>query len=411
MSYKLNSVCRFDKKSTIKPVVDLGEIAFSGIFPSNLDIDIPKVPLAIGIAEGSGLVQLNHTYDSSFMYGPNYGYRSGLNSSMVLHLKNKANDLKKIVNLKDGDAVLDIGANDGTFLSCFSDVTDNLIGCDPSAEKFKNFFPINARYIFDFFTKEIYQEQYHKVKPKLISSIAMFYDLDDPLKFAKDVYDIIHDDGVWHLEQSYILSMLETNSFDTICHEHTEYYSVDSIEKILNKAGFVIDDIGFNDINGGSFWINAIKNNRKKSTVSDGILQFYLEYEKRLGLQEEKIFLEFKKNIDFIQENTLQLLEHLKNSNKKVLGLGASTKGNILLSKFNINKDLINFILEVNADKFECFTPGTKIPIINELDGLNMNPDYLFVLPWHFKENFIRNYKKKYPNIKLIFPLPNLTIV
>lgn len=411
MSYKHNSVCRFDKKSTIKPIVDLGEIAFSGIFPNDFDVNIPKVPLGIGIAEHSGLVQLTHSYDSSFMYGPNYGYRSGLNSSMALHLKNKANYLKKIVNFKDDDAILDIGANDGTFLSCFADVTDNLIGCDPSAEKFKNFFPKNARYIFDFFSKEVYLEQYHKVKPKLISSIAMFYDLDDPIKFAKDVYDVIHDDGVWHLEQSYILSMLETNSFDTICHEHTEYYSVKSLEKIINEAGFIIDDIGFNDINGGSFWVNAKKNTRKKSDKSKSLVSFYLDYEERAGLHEEKIFLEFKKRIDFIQGNTLQLLQYLKNNNKKVFGLGASTKGNILLSKFDINKDLIKLILEVNPDKFECFTPGTKIPIINELDGLAMKPDYLFVLPWHFKENFVKNYKKKYPDIKLIFPLPNLTII
>ena len=239
----------------------------------------------------------------------------------------------------------------------------------------------------------------------------MFYDLDDPLKFAKDVYDVIHDDGIWHLEQSYILSMLETNSFDTICHEHTEYYSVTSLAKIINESGFTIVDIGFNDINGGSFWINAKKSNRKKNDTSKAILNFYIDYEKRVGLNEEKIYLDFKKRVDFIQENTLQLLKQLKNNNKKVLGLGASTKGNILLSKFDINRDLMNFILEVNPDKFGCFTPGTKIPIINELDGIALKPDYLFVLPWHFKENLVKNYKKKYPDIKLIFPLPNLTIV
>lgn len=411
MSYKYNQVCRLDKKSSIKPLINLGEIAFSGLFPNDTNIDIPKVPLEIGIGSGSGLVQLTNTYDSRFMYGPSYGYRSGLNSSMVNHLKNKANYLKKIVNFKNDDAILDIGANDGTFLSYFNDVTKNLIGIDPSAEKFKNFFPPAASYIFDFFSKEIYKEQHHQIKPKLISSIAMFYDLEDPLKFAEDIYDIIHDDGVWHLEQSYILSMLETNSFDTICHEHSEYYSVSSLVKILNQAGFYIDDIGFNDINGGSFWINAKKSNREKCVSSENLVSFYIDYENRLGLQEEKIFLDFKKRIDFIHENTLSLLKYLKNNNKKVFGLGASTKGNILLSKFEINTNLIEFILEVNPDKFGCFTPGTKIPIINEVDGLSIHPDYLLVLPWHFKANLIANYKTKYPNIKLIFPLPNLTII
>lgn len=403
--FKTVDSCRVLSNKKINPIFDLGDIAFSGIFPSSLNDDIPKVPLVLAYSPDSYLVQLHHSYDESFMYGDNYGYRSGLNQSMVNHLNNKANSLIKEITISNNDYVLDIGANDGTFLNNFSSLTQNLIGIDPSAKKFEEHFPKNTKYVYDFFSKEIWKSNFGNKKPKLISSIAMFYDLPDPVKFARDIFDIIDDDGVWHLEQSYLLSMLNTNSFDTICHEHTEYYSIHSIKYILSQANLFINDIGFNDINGGSFWLNVSK--KEKTTP---LVDFYIEHEKSLGLLSIDIFENFKKQSSFLSSELKNLIIRLKNDGKKVFGLGASTKGNILLSYAGIDFTFLDYILEVNPNKFNCFTPGTKIPIISEDEGFKHQPDYLVVLPWHFKNNFINNYKTKYPNIKLIFPLPDLKI-
>lgn len=403
--FKTVDSCRVLGNKKINPIFDLGDIAFSGIFPSSLNDDIPKVPLVLAYSPDSYLVQLHHSYDESFMYGDNYGYRSGLNQSMVNHLNNKANSLIKEITISNNDYVLDIGANDGTFLNNFSSLTQNLIGIDPSAKKFEEYFPKNTKYVYDFFSKEIWKSNFGNKKPKLISSIAMFYDLPDPVKFARDIFDIIDDDGVWHLEQSYLLSMLNTNSFDTICHEHTEYYSIHSIKYILSQANLFINDIGFNDINGGSFWLNVSK--KEKTTP---LVDFYIEHEKSLGLLSIDIFENFKKQSSFLSSELKNLIIRLKNDGKKVFGLGASTKGNILLSYAGIDFTFLDYILEVNPNKFNCFTPGTKIPIISEDEGFKHQPDYLVVLPWHFKNNFINNYKTKYPNIKLIFPLPDLKI-
>ena len=236
----------------------------------------------------------------------------------------------------------------------------------------------------------------------------MFYDLEDPVSFARDVSEVLSEDGVWVFEQSYLPSMLNANSFDTICQEHLEFYSLEVITYILEKANMKIADLEFNDINGGSFSIVAVKVNSSHSINSQKISDA-LQVESSLKLKSNDVYNHFNKRIDLQQKKLMSLLREIKSSGKSVYGLGASTKGNVLLQYYNITKDLLPAIAEVNPDKFESYTPGTLIPLVDENEILAKKPDYLLVLPWHFKSFFINN--EKFKGVKLIFPLPEVTVV
>jgi len=286
----------------------------------------------------------------------------------------------------------------------------NLVGIDPTIKKFSKFYRRDIKKIPSFFNKKEINKITSK-KAKLITSIAMFYDLEDPIKFANDVYDLLSVHGVWHLELSYMPSMIKNVSYDTICHEHLEYYSLTSIKYIFDKVGFKIIDIEFNDINGGSFALTVAK---KKSKIKENkmIVKWLLNKEKNLKINEIETFKEFYKKCLQQKYELNSLLKNLKKMNKKVYGYGASTKGNVILQFCNINRSKVRFIGEVNKYKYNKITPGSKIDIISEKKLRQLKPDYLLVLPWHFK-NFILNKEKEYlkSGVKFIFPLPEIQIV
>jgi hypothetical protein len=399
--------CRISDDSSLKTIMNLGEIHFSGIFPESVDTEIPTAPLELVLSEKSGLVQLAHNFDPKYMYGDNYGYRSGLNAHMVSHLNSMVKDIESEVDISDNDVIVDIGSNDGTLLNQYTNRKCSFFGVDPSAGKFKEYYDKDINIIEDFFSASLIQEVTNK-KAKVLTSIAMFYDLQDPIDFAKDVYKILDADGVWILEMSYLPMMLQTNSVDTICHEHLEYYSIHALKNIFEASGFFIHKISTNDINGGS--VNIIL---KKTENNDliPITNWYLNNEFELSITQTKGFEGF---VDRVFSNFSQLkslIYRLKNMNYNVAGLGASTKGNITLSYANFNYDVIDFIIEVNPNKYNRYTPGTNIPIISEKEAQKRNIDYLLVLPWHFRTNIIPRYKQMFPKVKLIFPMPYVEIV
>ena len=238
----------------------------------------------------------------------------------------------------------------------------------------------------------------------------MFYDLPDPISFAKDIYNILDDEGIWHLEQSYSGYMLKNLAYDTICHEHAEYYSLKSIKYIFDKSNLKIIDIKFNEINGGSFAISVAKKNSKRKT-NKLIIKKILNYEKNNKINKIFIYKNFFKKINNEKAKLIKLLVNLKNKNKTIFGYGASTKGNVILQFCNLKDKQIKFICDVNKDKENCYTPGSKIKIINEKLAKKLKPDYYIVFPWHFK-NFILNKEKLLikNKTKFIFPLPKLRI-
>lgn len=400
-------VCGNEKYNT---VLDLGNQYLSGIFPNSIDLNMYRGPLTLVKCDesvgGCGHVQLEHTFDLPTMYGDQYGYRSGLNGSMVKHLKEKSEKIQKDIELTSGDIVIDIAGNDGTFLSFFPQDLQ-LTSIDPTSKKFSKFFPSNVNYIPDFFSEKIFNERFGNQKAKVVTSFSMFYDLEDPCDFASQVHNILDPNGIWVLEQSYMPEMLRVNSFDTVCHEHLSYYGMRQIKYIMDKAGFVIVDFEFNDVNGGSISVvvSPKDSSRKECTTKlTSIIALELEEE----LNTLKPWKEFSNRIDKCKQEFWSIIDDLKDQGMKIAGLGASTKGNVTLQTWDIGTYTLNVIGDVNPDKDGSFTPGTWIPIKSE-ESIIDEYDVFVVLPWHFRKFFVNN--PKFKGKKLLFPLPTPEIV
>jgi hypothetical protein len=311
-------------------------------------------------------------------------------------------------SLQSGDLIIDIGSNDATGLKAYPQDIYELVGVDPSGVKFSEYYPSSISLIPEFFSADVITEKYGEKKAKIITSFSMFYDLEDPIQFAKEVSSVLDEDGVWVFEQSYLPTMLETNSFDTICHEHIDFYTLKQIVYILDCAEMRVIDVEFNDINGGSFSVSAVKKVSSRCSNTEKINDI-LNHEISLGLDGLDCYKEFAGRVEVAKVELVEFLQKAKNEGKKVAGLGASTKGNVLLQYYGINEDLLPMIGDVNPDKHDSFTPGTLIPITSEEQVLNSNPDFLLILPWHFKKFFESNPKMK--GRTLVFPLPRLTFL
>ena len=408
--------CRICGNRDLESILDLGIMALSGVFPRNPDSPVTSGPLELvkcatrDPRQACGLVQLRQTYDLDELYGENYGYRSSLNRSMIDHLAQKAASLSRLAALKTGDTVVDIGSNDGTLLAQYATEGLTLVGIDPTAAKFRQYYRKDIKVIADFFSAERFRSSFEQ-KAKLVTSISMFYDLEHPLAFMEQVRDILDDEGCWHFEQSYLPSMLQRNSYDTVCHEHLEYYALRQIVWMAERAGLRLIDASLNEINGGSIAITAVKAGSSRQAVSPQLAALLAEESSR-HLDATGVYDEFRGRIAAHRTQLLELLDSLRREGRTVLGYGASTKGNILLQYCGIDAERLPAVAEVNTEKFGCFTPGTGIPIISEARARSMRPDFFLVLPWHFRDHIVRreaDFLKA--GGKLIFPLPELEIV
>ena len=410
-NYKEINKCRISKSTNLKTILNLGEHYLTGIFPKKKDEVITKGPLELVWCEESGLVQLKHSFDPDEMYGSNYGYRSGLNKSMAEHLKFKVERLMSLNILNDNDVVLDIGSNDGTLLSFYKNLSLNKYGMDPTAGKFIDYYDKDITIIENFFSKDNFLKNSKNKKAKIVTSIAMFYDLEDPSKFVSDINGILDEEGIWHFEQSYLPTMLRMNSYDTICHEHVEYYTLNVVKELLEKNDLKIINVELNSINGGSFAVTAAKKNSSLNTNTE-LVNWLLEHEKRMDLNTLKPYESFKKRVFKHREDLKNLIKNIKASGKNIAGYGASTKGNVLLQFCDLSENEISCIAEVNKEKFGSFTPGTNIPIMSEEEVKKKNPDYMLVLPWHFRDDIIKREQEYLKSGgRLIFPLPEIEVI
>jgi len=410
MSKQINK-CRISGSKNLIKVLNLGDQYLTGVFPKSKDEQISKGPLELVWSPESQLLQLNHSYDLGEMYGENYGYRSGLNQSMVAHLTNKIHNLEKVISLGSGDCVIDIGSNDATSLKSYTTQGIKRIGVDPTGEKFRQYYTDDIQLIPDFFPSAEVRNKVGNSRVKIITSIAMFYDLEDPIAFAQSIHDNLDKNGIWHFEQSYMPSMLRLNSYDTICHEHIEYYTLYNIMYILERADMRVIDVQMNAVNGGSFAVTAA---RKDSTLkaNDVLINWLLDQEMKMGFDTPKPFRDFEERVFKHRESLRTLIDALNSDNKKILGYGASTKGNVLLQFCNFTGKDLAAVAEVNPDKFGCYTPGSNIPIVSEKEAIAMQPDYYLVLPWHFKDGIVRR-EQEFLNRggKIIFPFPEIEII
>ena len=414
--YKKIKNCRICKKKDLKLVVDLQDQYIQGSF---LKKNFPKtynkkIPLQLVLCKRCGLLQARYSVMPELLY-KNYWYSSGINNTMRDHLKDLSkksiNLLKKSRIYNEKIDVLDIGCNDGTLLKSYPKKI-NKFGIDPSqiSKKIKD---KNIKIINDFFPSKMINKVSSKNKFLLITSIAMFYDLENPVKFVQNIKSILKENGIWIFELSYLLEMLKNNSYDTICHEHLEYYSLSVLKYLLKICKLKIFKIEINKINGGSIrcYVTHENNNLYNNIKDKKKITKLLEIEKKYKIKKLHPYKNFFKRIIKNRDKLNNLLKKLKKQNKTIHIYGASTKGNTILQWSKIDKDLVKFAAERNKDKWNAETIGSKIKIISESKSKSMKPDFYLVLPWHFKEEFLIR-EKKFLNSggKMIFPLPKVKI-
>jgi len=383
----------------------------TGVFPKQKNAHLTIGPLVLvkcdeSVDDACGLVQLGHSYELGELYGENYGYRSGLNASMVTHLQSKVDRILDLITIEKGDIFLDIGSNDCTTLKSYPDQGQELIGIDPTGLKFLDFYPAHIRLIPEFFSAQAFKNIYPSKKVKVITSFSMFYDLEDPMAFMREVSEVLADDGIWVFEQSYMPSMISTNSYDTICHEHLEFYGLRQIQFMSEKVGFHIIDVEFNDVNGGSISVTVRKKQPNDSITSE--VSQILKNEIDQGYSGLDIYKAFALRVLQSRDDLVKFIKSVKNEGKKIAAIGASTKGNVLLQYCNLTSLDLDCIGEVNQEKYGSYTPNTWIPIIPEDEVINLGFDYLVVLPWHFRQFFENS--SKFQGSKLVYPLPTLSI-
>jgi hypothetical protein len=404
------TACRLCSSSDLITVLDLGEQALTGVFPDSAETEVSSGPLELVWCSSCTLLQLAHSYEPREMYGENYGYRSGLNRSMLLHLGRKARGLEALVGLSRGDVVLDIGSNDGSLLGAYGTNSIRRVGIDPTAARFADNYPPDAQIVPDFFSAQGFHEV-SDAPARIVTSVAMFYDVEDPVAFAREVRDCLAPDGVWHFEQSYMPSMLRSTAYDTVCHEHIEYYSLATVCRILDEAGLTLLDVRFNKVNGGSFAVTAARPG--SGIAPNGVLiDWFIAQESRVALNTPGPFRRFEERVFQHRNDLTELVETLREAGASVMGYGASTKGNVLLQFCGFGPQYIEAIADVNEDKFGRVTPGSGIPILSEEEMRARQPDYLVVFPWHFRDGIVeREDEYLQRGGRLIFPLPEIEIV
>ena len=411
--YKRINKCRICSNTALVPVIDVGEQYLTGIFSKSRSTEtITKGPLTLVKCHGGdnccGLLQLWHSYDLNELYGDNYGYRSSLNPSMVGHLRRKVEGIIDKCDLNKGDLVVDIGSNDGTTLSAYPKNLQ-LVGIDPTGEKFRSYYDKHIDLIPEFFSSDLISSSFPEKKAKVVTSLSMFYDLENPIDFAWQVADILDPyEGIWLLEQSYMPLMLDRTAYDTICHEHLEYYGLKQIVWLMDEVGLEVLDVELNDVNGGSFSVVVTHQGSKHDDVSNAV-HWCIASEDSKRLSNLEPYKMFARRTEENKHSLQDFVKQAKREGKRICGLGASTKGNVILQYCGFGTEEIEVIGDVNKDKYGALTPGTWIPIEAEEKVLETNPDYLIVLPWHFKDFFVKS--SSYKNRNLVFPLPSLETI
>lgn len=404
----------------MKELFSIGDLYVSDFISENESPRGGKVEMKMMLDQETGAVRLEKSAPLDTMYGK-YWYRSGINQTMRNELEGITKSILSLVKLKENDIWLDIACNDGTLLSY---LPNNLIkvGIDPVDDSFKVESEKHADLIIqDYFNWNAWSKsRFGKQKAKVVTSIAMFYDLENPEEFIGDIDKVLDDNGLWVLQLSYTPLMIEQMAFDNICHEHMYYYSLFNLKNLFQKCGFQIVDCQLNDINGGSFRVYAMKKSADVKTFStqpyrdvcNFRIKSLLEYERSLNLDSPETWLEFYDKINELKEKTVNFIKEEKEKGKKIWGYGASTKGNTLLQYFGLDNTLIDGIAERSVWKWGLKTVGTDIPIYSEDDMRRENPDYLLVLPWHFINEFIEresDFLKR--GGKFIVPCPKFEII
>jgi hypothetical protein len=415
MSVKTRTTCRVCGSTKLIPILSLGN-QFVTNFVDEPEGDYPKGPLELVLCNvndgGCGLLQLKHTMERDSMYRK-YWYKSGISTTMVKALADVTRAVEKSVCLGQGDIVIDIGANDGTLLRQYKTPGLVRVGFEPS-NLWKLAVEGNTKIIHDYFNHASFSKEFGERKAKAITSIAMFYDLENPNTFVQDVKKCLDKNGIWIIQMNYLGSMIENNTFDNISHEHLEYYSLMSLSNLLENHDLEAFDVELNDVNGGSFRIYVKKKGAEVKTPkgSPERLQKQKNYEAKMGFNDLKIYKIFARRIEKNKAKLLSFLNRQMENGKKVFIYGASTRGLVVLQYYGIDKKLISAAADMNSDKWGKYIVGTGIPIMSVEEYRQKKPDYLLVLPYHFlgeimaqEEEFLER------GGKMIVAIPDFTVL
>ena len=412
--------CRICQSSNLDKIFTLGNLAISD-FLDKVDFDNEKrAPLDLVICDpsigGCGLVQLKHTVSSDALYR-NYWYQSGINKTMTDELKNITDSIKKLNILKSGDLVIDIGSNDGTLLRSYDISGLITVGFEPAKNLYDKGSHGTYSIICDFFDEKIFYERFGSNKARVITAIGMFYDLDDPNKFVSDIYNCLSDDGLFIIQMMYVPFAIERNAFDGICHEHLEYYSLTTLEFLLNNHSLEIVDVELRkNINEGS--IRFFIQKKMVPTINLAYPQQTLSVSKLRDAEylskitDISTYRELFYRIENAKLKTIEFILDAKKKGKIVHGYAASTKGNTTLQYYGLTDMLIDVIADRNPVKWGKYTSGSHIKVVSEEVSRAQNPDYYFVLAWHFLPEFLSrevDFVKK--GGKFIVSMPEFRII
>ena len=368
--------CRICDCDILDKVITLGYQKNTSVFPKYGTTIDESYPIDLVLCNNCELLQLYETTPPYEMYETGgYGYRSSISNTMKKHLTDYNTELISKINLNSNDIVVDIGSNDAFTLKLYDNSLRRL-GVDPTGKQFQHFYTDNIELLSNYFTLEGFVEKFGNIKVKVVTSISMFYDLPDPVQFAKDIYQILDTDGIWSCEQSYLLNMLDKNSIDTICHEHLEYYSLKQIKEIADRANFKIIDVKFNDCNGGSFRIYFAKKESEVYNEVKELINEILNNEEKYKLKETKTYTNFVSKCDFELKKLSNFIDYINSNNKSIQIYGASTKGNCILQYCDITENKVRYAVERNPSKFG-YSTSTGIEIISEEKMRQNPPDYL----------------------------------
>ena len=417
MNYQTIKKCRSCGNKNLIEVLDFGEqYLASGFVADNDNHELAKmrIPLTAalcslgGDAGACGLLQLGQTADRDSMYR-NYFYRSNTNPMMRDALKEIVSETAKRIRFGAGDAAIDIGANDGTTLSYFPEHMLR-IGIDPAKNIDRSGLDPSIIIIEDYFSASRALETSGGRLFKSVTSIAMFYDLDDPNTFVSEVKSILAPGGIWCIQLSYLPTTLKTLNFYDFCHEHVAYYSLSTLSALLRRHGLSIFDAALNDVNGGS--LRAFVCRAEDGRPVSSSMKKLLAEEEKIKLFDPATYRDFAAKIDRLKKITLGLIYSEKEKGGLAIGLGASTKGNVLLQYFGIGKELIPYLSERNPEKVGLRTLGTDIELISEERARAMNPSVMLALIWFFKDELVKREQSYLERGgKLFFPMPYPHIV
>ena len=404
--------CRLCGSNNLTPILSLGNQYISDFTPAPVEHG-EKAPLDLVLCDRCYLLQLKHTFPKEPLYR-NYWYASGINLTMKLALAEITLKAEQLVDLKEGDIVLDIGSNDSTLLRSYRTPGIKRVGFEPAKNLMAAAKMENGTIINNFFNHSDFTKNFGGSKAKVITSIAMFYDLEAPNAFVEDIKNTLDNDGIWINQLSYTPLMFDTNAFDNICHEHLEYYTLYSIEKLISKHDLEVFDVETNDVNGGSFRLYLRhKNSRVKPTPgAETRVQKMRDYERLNGYQKIEVYRQFAERVTTLRKEIHDFIKQKVDQGKKVYAYGASTKGNTLLQYCNLDHNLIAAAAERNPNKWGKYTVGTNIPIISEEQARKEHPDFFLVLPWAFIKEFREREEAFYKRGgKLIVPLPQIRVI